>query len=191
MHFPRNSSTLLLRSRCCFVGVCALLVLMLISSVPLIELSLGTSTTQGSKLAFGGDGGPDPPTNSTARLSLPLDASDSDFELALDVGVGAESSAPFSLAQDVGSLNDYSNERQMQMLQQTLVQTMPTEEFGTDARLPSQSYARGSRARGGGEQIISHPAFSVHANSSRVGVRATTGDVLPDGLVCLFTWTFH
>ena len=195
VHFPRNSSTIRLRSRWCLFGVCALLVLVLINSVPLLELSLGTSTTQESKLAFAGGGGPDSSTHSTARLSFSLDASSDDFELALDVGVGANSSAPVSLAQNDGSLNDYFNEVQMQMQQQTPVPAMLTAEFGTFSRSPSESYAHVARAGGGGEQIISGPASSVHAIASRVGVRGTTSDVFTVGLVCLFTcashWTFR
>ena len=193
MHNPRNSSSLLLRSRCCFVGVLAVFVLVMINSVPLLELSLGTSTTQESKLAFGADGdsGPNFSTNSTARLSPSLAASDDDFEFALDVGEEAESSAHVSLAHNDFSLKDYSNERQAQVQQQTQAPEMPTAEFGTNARSPSESYSSVERAGGGGEQVISGPV-NRDAIASRVGVRTTKRDFFHIDLVCLFTCTvFH
>ena len=44
MHCPRKSATVGLRSRCCLVGTCAALLLVLVNALPLIELSLHTDT---------------------------------------------------------------------------------------------------------------------------------------------------
>ena len=132
---------------------------MLVSSLPLLELSLGTGITQQSTSdSAGEDGEPNSLASSPAAQthSLHLDSriSARTGENALYVGgdIVTVSTLPFYL-------NDYTNEQRMQ--QELKLQTMPTAEMFLGNRSTWQKMARGAR-----ERLIRRLAISMHINNS-------------------------
>ena len=102
LHYPQNSSTVLLRSRCCLVGMCIVLALVLVNSLPLVELSLITRITLSAASADGSDG-PDGMSNSTKGPIIALEHSDAGTTFQ----VVAESIPP--IYKD-GAIDEYANE---------------------------------------------------------------------------------
>ena len=153
VHYPRNSSTFLLRSRCFLGGVCAALLLVLVNSVPLIKLSLQTDTAQihmGTASAEEG-GGPDALAGGTDghAFALDVDTNAGAGQRALGVGIEvvAASTPPFY---EDGALEDCAKGHSVQ--KQTQVQAT-LQQCDTRNRLESNKFARG-----GDKRIISWPA---------------------------------
>ena len=102
VHYPQNSSTVLLRSRCCLVGMCIVLALVLVNSLPLVELSLSTRITLSAASADGSDG-PDGMSNSTKGSMIALEHAGAGTTFQ----VFAESIPP--IYKD-GAIDEYANE---------------------------------------------------------------------------------
>ena len=135
---------------------------MLVSSLPLIELSLGTSIAQVfTSDSAGEESGLDTLASGPVAHTLFLDAgtSSSAGEPALHVGgdLVTVSTLPFYL-------NDYANEQRMQ--QEKQVQTMPTAELDFGNRSASHKLTRGA-----GKRLIRRLSISMHLNTSNAGTK--------------------
>ena len=132
---------------------------MLVSSLPLIELSLETSIAKVfTSDSAGEDGGPE------ALASSPVANT-----FSLETGISANAGEP--VGGDIVTvstlhfyLNDYANELRMQHEMQ--MKTMPTAELDFGNHSAPHKFARGGR-----ERLIKRLAISMHLNNSSSGTK--------------------
>ena len=165
VHFPNNSSNILLRSRCCLFGVCAALALVFINLLPLIERSLRTTAQAVAPTAAeDGAGAPDAFASSADGHPFAREHNAETGESLLD---SVAVSAPPNY--EAGALDENANEKQM--THETLRWTTPSAALSAGTLSESRRLISAS-----GEQIISVAVTLIYPNDSRGEVGEITSE---------------